>query len=103
MSGSWIEHHVDDGLRHRLYLSGDTRVLFSTVTMDADQGVDFVRRVAAQRVVPVHCDHHKVFKSPLSAFERAGDAAGFRTRLKIPARGKTIELPPTTSNPATTT
>jgi L-ascorbate metabolism protein UlaG (beta-lactamase superfamily) len=118
--GSWVEHHVDDVLQHRIYISGDTltgdhvdeihrrhpetdvavvhlggtRVLFSTVTMDADQGVDFVRRVDPGRVIPVHYDDYRVFKSPLSAFvDRAGEA-GFGSRIDVPLRGETLPLPP---------
>jgi L-ascorbate metabolism protein UlaG (beta-lactamase superfamily) len=112
--GSWLEHRVDGRLRQRIYISGDTltgdhvdlvrerhpetdlavlhlggtRVLFSTVTMDAEQGVDFVQRMDPHNVVPVHYDDYTVFKSPVSAFEKAAATAGFGNRLRVPARGE---------------
>ena len=47
---------------------GGTRVLFHTVTMDAEQGVDFLRRVQPARALPVHYDDYRVFRSPLQDF-----------------------------------
>lgn len=117
--GSWVEHHVNGILQHRIYISGDTltgdhvdeirrrhpapgvavvhlggtRVLFSTVTMDAEQGVDFVRRVDPGRVVPVHFDDYGVFKSPLSDFVDAAGTAGLGSRIDVPLRGETLPLP----------
>ena len=117
--GSWVEHRVGQALRHRLYISGDTltgdhvddirrrhpvtdvavvhlggtRVLFSTVTMDAGQGVDFVRRVDPGRVVPVHFDDYTVFRSPVAAFVDAAGAAGFGARIDVPLHGETLPLP----------
>jgi L-ascorbate metabolism protein UlaG (beta-lactamase superfamily) len=72
---------------------GGTRVLFSTVTMDAEQGVDFVRRVDPGRVVPVHFDDYRVFKSPLSDFVDAAGTAGLGSRIDVPLRGETLPLP----------
>ena len=116
--GSWIEHSVDGAVRRRLYISGDTltgdhvdavrkrhgspdvaivhlggtRVLFSTVTMDAAQGTDFVHRSRPRAVVPIHYDDYRIFKSPISDFERSAAAAGFGDRVTVPRRGQTIEL-----------
>jgi len=116
--GSLLEHRVDGEVRRRVYLSGDTltgehisqiaerhpgmdvavmhlggtRVLFHTVTMDADQGVDFLRRVQPDVAVPVHHDDYGVFVSPVTDFfQRAGEA-GLPTRLRPVARGETIPL-----------
>src|SRR5205085_1688170 len=95
--GSLLEHRVDGEVRRRIYLSGDTltgdhldeiarrhpdldvavmhlggtRVLFHTVTMDGEQGVDFLRRVRPKQAVPVHYDDYRVFRSPLADFEQA--------------------------------
>jgi L-ascorbate metabolism protein UlaG (beta-lactamase superfamily) len=117
--GSWIEHAVNGEVRQRIYISGDTltgdhvdevrqrhpevdvvivhlggtRVLFHTVTMDAGQGVDFLRRTDPATVVPVHFDDYTVFRSPLSAFVREAGAAGFAGRVKVPRRGETVTLP----------
>lgn len=84
MTGSLLEHRAVDRTR-RVYLSGDTltgahlgairerhpdidvavvhlggtRVLFSTVTMDADMGVEFLRVVEPTIAVPVHYDDYE--------------------------------------------
>ena len=44
-------------------------MLLHTVTMDAAQGVDFLRRVSPDRTVPVHHDDYAIFRSPLSDFQ----------------------------------
>ncbi|MGO4604323.1 MBL fold metallo-hydrolase [Terrabacter sp. 2YAF2] len=103
--GSVVEHRVAGLLRHRLYVSGDTltgdhlddirsrfpeidtavvhlggtRVLMHTVTMDAEQGVDFLRRVTPGQAVPVHHSDYGVFRSPLQDFLRAAGDAGLGT------------------------
>ena len=89
--GSLIEHRVGGEVRQRVYISGDTltgehiseiarrhpdidlavvhlggtRVLMHTVTMDAEQGVDFLRRVEPTQAIPIHHDDYGVFRSPL--------------------------------------
>lgn len=116
--GSLLEHRVAGEVRRRLYLSGDTltgdhldevarrhpdvdvavvhlggtRVLFHTVTMDAEQGVDFLRRVRPRQAVPVHHDDYGVFRSPLEDFTRAADEAGLGSVLRTVRRGETIAL-----------
>lgn len=47
---------------------GGTRVLWHTVTMDAVQGVEFVRTIRAGRTIPVHYDDYRVFRSSLADF-----------------------------------
>jgi L-ascorbate metabolism protein UlaG (beta-lactamase superfamily) len=122
--GSLLEHRVGDEVRTRLYLSGDTltgdhldevarrhpdidvavvhlggtRVLFHTVTMDAEQGVDFLRRVRPRTAVPVHHDDYGVFVSPLSAFVARAAQAGLSGSVRTVRRGETLDLArPTTS------
>jgi L-ascorbate metabolism protein UlaG (beta-lactamase superfamily) len=116
--GSLLEHRVGAEVRRRVYLSGDTltgehiseiarrhpdidvavvhlggtRVLFHTVTMDAEQGVDFLRRVNPGRVIPVHYDDYGVFRSPLSAFERLAAHAGLGGLVHSVRRGETVSL-----------
>lgn len=116
--GSLLEHRVGDQVRRRVYLTGDTltgehiseiarrhpdidvsvvhlggtRVLLHTVTMDADQGVDLLRRVRPQEVVPVHYDDYGVFRSPLSAFQRLAEQAGLGGRVRTVRRGETVQL-----------
>jgi L-ascorbate metabolism protein UlaG (beta-lactamase superfamily) len=117
--GSLLEHRVD-GRTRRVYLSGDTltgphlgairerhpdidvavvhlggtRVLFSTVTMDADLGVEFLRVVEPTVAVPVHYDDYRVFRSPLADFLRAADAAGEGDRIRTVRRGEVVALDP---------
>jgi L-ascorbate metabolism protein UlaG (beta-lactamase superfamily) len=116
--GSMLEHRVGSELRRRIYLSGDTltgdhldaiarrfpsidaavvhlggtRVLFHTVTMDAGQGVDFLRRVRPAQAIPVHYDDYGVFRSPLLAFEAAATRAGLADSLRPVRRGETVTL-----------
>jgi L-ascorbate metabolism protein UlaG (beta-lactamase superfamily) len=122
--GSLLEHRVSGEVRRRVYISGDTltgdhvseiarrhpdldvavmhlggtRVLFHTVTMDAEQGVDFLRRVQPKRAIPVHHDDYGVFKSSLEEFRRATAEAGLAQVVRTVARGETVSLGP---DPAT--
>jgi L-ascorbate metabolism protein UlaG (beta-lactamase superfamily) len=116
--GSLLEHRVDGEVRRRVHLSGDTltgdhvteiarrhpdvdvavlhlggtRVLLHTVTMDAEQGVDFLRRLRPRQAVPVHYDDYGVFRSSLADFEEAARAAGMEGLVRSVGRGETIEL-----------
>src|SRR3954449_70666 len=116
--GSLIEHRVAGECRLRVYLSGDTltghhistiaerhpdidaavvhlggtRVLLHTVTMDAEQGGDFLRRIRPRQAVPVHYDDYRVFRSPLSAFEEQAREAGLDKVVTTVRRGQTIGL-----------
>jgi L-ascorbate metabolism protein UlaG (beta-lactamase superfamily) len=116
--GSLLEHTTADGVVRRVMLSGDTltgdhideirerhpavdvavvhlggtRVLLHTVTMDADQGVDYLRRLKPARAVPVHYDDYGVFRSPLGDFVKAVDAAGLRDAVTVVKRGHTVDL-----------
>jgi L-ascorbate metabolism protein UlaG (beta-lactamase superfamily) len=116
--GSVLEHLVDGQVRRRVYVSGDTltgdhvdevrerfpdidaavvhlggtRVLFHTVTMDAEQGVDFLRRVRPDTAIPVHHDDYGVFASPLSAFLARAAVAGLSRSVRTVRRGETVDL-----------
>jgi L-ascorbate metabolism protein UlaG (beta-lactamase superfamily) len=116
--GSMLEHRVAGELRRRVLLSGDTltgehvseiarrhrdidvavvhlggtRVLLHTVTMDATQGVDFVRRTRPRMVIPVHHDDYRVFRSPVSDFHREAGRAGLRHLVTSVERGSTVPL-----------
>ena len=74
---------VDLGLFHL----GGTKVLGIMVTMDADQGVEAVRIVDPDVVVPIHYDDYDVFTSPLQDFVDAADRAGLGDRLRVLERG----------------
>jgi L-ascorbate metabolism protein UlaG (beta-lactamase superfamily) len=110
--------HERDGVVRRIYVSGDTltgdhlreihdrhpdidvgivhlggtRVLWQTVTMDAPMGVEWVRTVRPDVVIPVHYDDYGVFKSPLVDFVDELARTGMPTRLLLPARGETVSL-----------
>ncbi len=116
--GSIIEHRVSGEVRERVYISGDTltgdhvteiarrfpeidvaivhlggtRVLLHTVTMDAEQGVDFLQRSRPRRAIPVHYDDYRVFRSPLSALLHRAADADLTTHLLPVERGQTVTL-----------
>ena len=116
--GSLLVHRVAGTVRRRLYLSGDTlsgdhldeirerhpeidtaivhlggtRILFWTVTMDANQGIDFLQRIRPRLAVPVHYDDYGVFRSPLSEFLSAMQRNRPGQLLEVPARGETVLL-----------
>jgi L-ascorbate metabolism protein UlaG (beta-lactamase superfamily) len=116
--GSVVEHRVGGQVRHRLYLTGDTltgehlteiatrhpdistavlhlggtRVLFHTVTMDGEQGVELLRVVRPQRAVPVHYDDYRVFRSALGDFLDEADRAGLGGSITTVMRGAAVPL-----------
>jgi L-ascorbate metabolism protein UlaG (beta-lactamase superfamily) len=118
--GTLLELGSESSERFRVYLSGDTltgehldtiaarcpdldaavvhlggtRVLWHTVTMDAPQGVDFLRRVPTPVAVPVHHDDYGVFRSRLPEFLVRARAAGLRTVVRPVERGATVSLRP---------
>lgn len=71
---------------------GGTRILASTVTMDAAQGVDFLQRIAPRSAIPVHYDDYKVMRSPLAAFLREAERAKLGGLVRPVRRGATIDL-----------
>jgi L-ascorbate metabolism protein UlaG (beta-lactamase superfamily) len=115
--GSLLTHERDDVVR-RVYISGDTltghhlheiherhpdidvgivhlggtRVLWQTVTMDGAMGVEWVRTVRPDVVIPVHHDDYRVFRAPLSDFIDELECAGTPTRLLLAERGDTVPL-----------
>jgi L-ascorbate metabolism protein UlaG (beta-lactamase superfamily) len=117
--GSLLVHQVSGVVRRRVYLTGDTvtgdhfdeirqrhpdidvavmhmggtRILFHTATMDALQGLDFLRRVRPKLAVPVHYDDYRVLKSPLSDFLDCVDKDRESWRISAPRRGETVDLP----------
>jgi len=116
--GSLLEHRDQGTVLRRVLLSGDTltgahldaiherhpdidvavvhlggtRVLFQLVSMDAAQGVDYLRRIQPAAAVPVHFDDYRVFRSGLADFVQAVDRAGLRPRVRVVPRGETVDL-----------
>jgi L-ascorbate metabolism protein UlaG (beta-lactamase superfamily) len=83
------------GLDLALLHLGGTMVLGVMVTMDAEQGLEVMRIVEPKLAIPIHYDDYDVFKSPLSDFQRAVEAAGLADRVRYLGRGDTytFELP----------
>ena len=72
---------------------GGTRVLGLTVTMDAEQGVEWLRTIRPHVAIPIHYDDYEAFKSPLENFTMAVDAAGLGDQVRYLERGGTFDLP----------
>jgi L-ascorbate metabolism protein UlaG (beta-lactamase superfamily) len=45
--------------------------------------------IKPKRAIPIHYNDYGVFKSPLSDFRRAAEAAGLADRVHNPAHGET--------------
>jgi hypothetical protein len=60
--------------------------------MDAEQGADFLRRVAPASAIPVHYDDYRVFRSPLSAFVERMGREDLATVIRPVRRGETVAL-----------
>lgn len=114
--GSMLEFQSErDGTLLRLYITGDTllyrdlkqipqaypdidiallhlggtRVLGVLVTMDAKQGVEAVRLLKPQIVIPIHYNDYTVFKSPLTDFKREIAENGLEECVRYLAHGET--------------
>ena len=76
---------------------GGTRALGILVTMDAEQGVEMLRIVQPKLAIPIHYNDYDVFKSPLSDFQQAVEAAGLAERVHYLSHGETytFEVPTT--------
>ena len=74
---------------------GGTRVAGILLTMDADQGVRALQLVRPRTAVPIHYDDYTVFKSPLSDFRTAVEAASLTTDVRYVDRGETYRFPTT--------
>lgn len=113
--GSMLEYETaSGGLLQRIYVTGDTlvfkgleeirhrcrdidlailhlggtRVLGVLLTMDADQGVEALQIIDPKHALPVHYDDYTVFRSRLSDFQRAVEAAHLADRVQVLGRGK---------------
>jgi L-ascorbate metabolism protein UlaG (beta-lactamase superfamily) len=68
---------------------GGTRILGILLTMDAEQGVEVLQVIKPKRAIPIHHNDYDVFKSPLSDFQRAVEAAGLANRVHYLSHGDT--------------
>lgn len=71
---------------------GGTRVLGITVTMDAEQGVEFVRTIRPAMGIPIHFDDYDAFQSPRADFQAAVQAAGLEQFVRYIERGGRFSL-----------
>jgi L-ascorbate metabolism protein UlaG (beta-lactamase superfamily) len=81
---------VDLGIVH---LGGTKLFGLVTVTMNGQQGADWLQTVDCSRAMPVHFDDYTVFRSPLSDFEAEVRRRGLADRVQPVARGATLPLP----------
>lgn len=88
--GSLLEFEAGDGIRVRIYISGDT-----LVTMEGRQGVEALRILRPRKAVPIHFNDYPVFKSPLEDFRKAVDEAGLGDKVVYLHHGETytFEVP----------
>jgi L-ascorbate metabolism protein UlaG (beta-lactamase superfamily) len=75
-----------------LFHLGGTRILGILLTMDAEQGVEAIRIINPQEVIPIHYNDYEVFKSPLEDFKQAVEAAGFGDRVTYLSHGETYNF-----------
>jgi L-ascorbate metabolism protein UlaG (beta-lactamase superfamily) len=80
---------IDLGLLHL----GGTRILGILVTMDADQGLQAIKIVNPEHVIPVHYGDYDIFKQPLDVFKAAVKTAGLEERVTYLNRGETYHFP----------
>lgn len=74
---------------------GGTRVFGILLTMDGKQGVEAIRLIAPEVVIPIHYNDYTVFKSPLEDFRREVEAAGLEHQVRYLAHGEkyTFDVP----------
>jgi L-ascorbate metabolism protein UlaG (beta-lactamase superfamily) len=116
--GSVLTHRADGEPRLRLYVTGDTvlgphleqihdrhpaidvvvvhlgdtRILFSQLSMNGEQGSEVLRTMSPRLAVPVHYDDYRVFREgSLGAFLRSAEERG-PWQVVAPAPGETVPL-----------
>ena len=62
------------------------------LTMDAEQGVEAIRIIDPQDVIPIHYNDYEVFKSPLEDFKEAVATARFENRARYLSHGETYHF-----------
>jgi len=75
-----------------LFHLGGTRIMGLLLTMDADQGVEAIRIINPNEVIPIHYNDYEVFKSPLEDFKKAVAQAGFSNRVRYLNHGETYNF-----------
>jgi L-ascorbate metabolism protein UlaG (beta-lactamase superfamily) len=71
---------------------GDTRIFFSQLSMNGEQGAEVLRATQARLAIPVHYDDYRVFRErSLEGFLRSAKGRG-PWQVVAPARGETVPL-----------
>jgi L-ascorbate metabolism protein UlaG (beta-lactamase superfamily) len=73
---------------------GGTRIGGVLLTMDAEQGVEALRRLRPQTAIPIHFGDYTVFHDPIEHFLQAASSAGLATEIRTVERGETAPLFP---------
>jgi L-ascorbate metabolism protein UlaG (beta-lactamase superfamily) len=71
---------------------GGTRIGGVLLTMDAEQGVEALRRLRPQTAIPIHYGDYRVFRDPLERFVAAASDADLPTEIRLVGRGDTAPL-----------
>ncbi|HWG91627.1 MAG TPA: MBL fold metallo-hydrolase [Candidatus Thermoplasmatota archaeon] len=71
---------------------GGTRLLGLLATMDAKEGVEFLRRVSPKHAIPIHYNDYTVFRSALDDFVQEVAAAGLADRVGYVRHGETVSF-----------
>jgi len=79
---------IDIGLFHL----GGTRILGILVTMDDEQGIEAVKLINPETVIPIHYNDYDVFKSSLEDFKRAAEKAGISQKIVYLNHGDTYHF-----------
>ncbi|MFD0662498.1 MBL fold metallo-hydrolase [Thermocatellispora tengchongensis] len=88
---------IDLGIVHL----GGTRLLgLVTVTMDGEQGANWVDLIRPRKVLPVHYDDYTVFHSSLGDFREHMEQTAYGGRVAYLRRGESLEIAPSSPGPA---
>ena len=77
-----------------LFHLGGTRVVGMTVTMNGKQGVEALKMIDPQKVIPIHYNDYSAFKSPLSEFAQMIEDAGLTDKVHYLQHGETYFFNP---------
>ncbi len=80
---------IDLGIVH---LGGTKPLRLVMVTMNGQQGADWLETVGCPRVIPVHFNDYTVFRSPLADFLSETKRRGLNDRVQTIERGGTLPL-----------
>ena len=71
---------------------GGARIMGVMLTMDDKEGVEAIKLIRPETVIPIHYNDYGVFKSPLEDFKRAAEEAGLSEKIVYLAHGETYNF-----------